>query len=87
MAIEEEQFRYIRNNQPKLRADLFGGLMDVVVRGDSDCSQVGKTIILPLSHTGGPHYRAQNYQDAMAICRWAGYPDLFVTFTCNPKWP
>lgn len=29
----------------------------------------------------------QNYQDAMAICRWAGYPDLFITFTCNPKWP
>ena len=28
-----------------------------------------------------------NYQDAMAICRWAGYPDLFLTFTCNPKWP
>ncbi|CAH9130021.1 unnamed protein product, partial [Cuscuta epithymum] len=28
----------------------------------------------------------QNYQDAMAICRWAGYPDLFITFTCNPKW-
>ena len=22
----------------------------------------------------------------MAICRWAGYPDLFITFTCNPKW-
>lgn len=28
----------------------------------------------------------QNYQDAMAICRWAGYPDIFITFTCNPKW-
>ena len=23
----------------------------------------------------------------MAICRYAGYPDLFLTFTCNPKWP
>jgi hypothetical protein len=23
----------------------------------------------------------------MAICRWAGYPDLFVTFTCNAAWP
>ncbi|XP_019166702.1 PREDICTED: uncharacterized protein LOC109162455 [Ipomoea nil] len=23
----------------------------------------------------------------MAICRWIGYPDLFITFTCNPKWP
>ena len=22
----------------------------------------------------------------MAICRWAGPPDLFITFTCNPKW-
>ncbi|KAL6580279.1 hypothetical protein OROMI_008303 [Orobanche minor] len=29
----------------------------------------------------------QNYKDAMAICRWAGYPDLFITFTCNAKWP
>ena len=23
----------------------------------------------------------------MAICRWAGYPDIFLTFTCNAKWP
>uniref|UniRef100_A0A1U7VM58 Uncharacterized protein LOC104217469 n=1 Tax=Nicotiana sylvestris TaxID=4096 RepID=A0A1U7VM58_NICSY len=29
----------------------------------------------------------QNYQDAMAICKWARYPNLFITFTCNPKWP
>ncbi|XP_060190424.1 uncharacterized protein LOC132619584 [Lycium barbarum] len=61
--------------------------MDAVVRGDSDCSMVGKTILLPSTHTGVPRYRAQNYQDAMALCRWAGYPDLFLTFTCNPKWP
>nr|XP_025887491.1 uncharacterized protein LOC112941712 [Solanum lycopersicum] len=87
MAIEEERFRYIRNNQSKLRADLYSGLMDAILRGDSDCSLVGKTVILPSSHTGGPRYRAQNYQDAMAICRWARYPDLFLTFTCNPKWP
>ena len=61
--------------------------MDAIVRGDSDCSRVGKTIILPSSHIGGPRCRAQNYQDAMAICRCDGYPDLFLTFTCNPKWP
>lgn len=29
----------------------------------------------------------QAYQDAMAIVRWAGPPDLFLTFTTNPKWP
>ena len=28
----------------------------------------------------------QNYQDAMAICKWVGYPNLFITFTCNPNW-
>ncbi|GKD42153.1 DNA helicase PIF1, ATP-dependent [Tanacetum coccineum] len=29
----------------------------------------------------------QNYQDAMALCRAYGNPDLFITFTSNPKWP
>ena len=29
----------------------------------------------------------QNYQDAMAIYRLYGNHDLFMTFTCNPKWP
>ncbi|KAK1400269.1 Helicase [Heracleum sosnowskyi] len=87
MAIEEERFRWIRKHQKELRSELFSGLMDAIHRGDSDSSKVGKSMILPSSHTGGPRYRVQNYQDAMAICKWAGYPDLFITFTCNPKWP
>jgi len=29
----------------------------------------------------------QLYQDAMAIVRMLGKPDLFITFTCNPAWP
>jgi hypothetical protein len=27
------------------------------------------------------------YQDSMAIVRHFGKPDLFITMTCNPKWP
>lgn len=23
----------------------------------------------------------------MAICRWVGYLDISITFTCNSKWP
>ncbi|XP_022019122.1 uncharacterized protein LOC110919150 [Helianthus annuus] len=23
----------------------------------------------------------------MALCKWFGYPDFFITITCNPKWP
>lgn len=30
---------------------------------------------------------AQAYQDAMALVRQFGKPDLFVTMTCNPSWP
>jgi len=29
----------------------------------------------------------QLYQDAMAIVRSCGKPDLFITMTCNPNWP
>ena len=47
---------------------------------------IGKRVILPASFTGGRRYQVMNYQDAMAICRVYGPPDLFVTFTCNTKW-
>ena len=30
---------------------------------------------------------AENYKDAMAICTWADFPDIFLTFTCNLAWP
>ncbi|RWR85036.1 putative AT hook motif-containing protein [Cinnamomum micranthum f. kanehirae] len=59
---------------------------DAITEGDTDASSVGHRFILPSSYTGGPRYLVQQYQDAMAICRWAGPPDLFVTFTCNPYW-
>ncbi|GJX92957.1 ATP-dependent DNA helicase PIF1-like protein [Tanacetum coccineum] len=36
---------------------------------------------------GGPRYMMQNYQDAMALFRAYVNPDLFITFTSNPKWP
>ncbi|GBN65777.1 hypothetical protein AVEN_247386-1, partial [Araneus ventricosus] len=33
-----------------------------------------------------PRHVQQNYQDAMAMVRKFGKPDLFLTFTCNPSW-
>jgi hypothetical protein len=43
--------------------------------------------VLPSSFIGSPKYMIENYQDTMAFCRWADYPDLFITFTRNIKWP
>ncbi|KAK1370907.1 Helicase-like protein [Heracleum sosnowskyi] len=28
----------------------------------------------------------QNFQDSIAVCKEYGHPDIFITFTCNPKW-
>ena len=85
--VESERLWFIRRHQKALRADLYKGLTDAVLHGETTPSSRGKRIILPSSFTGGARYMMQNYQDAMAICRWAGFPDFFLTFTCNPKWP
>jgi hypothetical protein len=85
-AIEQNRLKYLRLNKKKLRADLYQGLQDAIVAGDSSAAAIGQRIILPSSFTVGPRHMVQNYQDAMAICRWAGCPDAFVTFTCNLQW-
>ena len=73
-------------NQNDLRSDLYHNISEAVLKGDVQGSSTGK-IILPSSVTGSPRYMINNYQDAMAICRAYGNPDLFITFTCNTNWP
>ncbi|XP_057746430.1 uncharacterized protein LOC130965687 [Arachis stenosperma] len=85
--IESARLNYIRLDQEKFRCEMYKGLSEAVLSGETRPASRGKRIILPSSFTGGPRYMIQNYQDAMAICRVVGYPDLFLTFTCNPKWP
>ncbi|XP_071728373.1 uncharacterized protein [Rutidosis leptorrhynchoides] len=85
--IEEQWLKWLRNHQNELRLDLYNNICDAVTRGDTKATSIGKRIILPSSHTGSPRYMVQNYQDAMALCREFDNPDLFITFTSNPKWP
>jgi hypothetical protein len=85
--IEAQRLSFIRENQDKIRSDVLSGLQEAVDRGDVDASLVGKRIILPDSFTGGPRYMFKNCQDAMGICKKFGYPDLFITVTCNSNWP
>ena len=85
--IEAQRLLWVRTHQKELRADMYQGLSDALLSGERNASAIGKRIILPSSFTGGARYMIQAYQDAMTICRFAGYPDLFITFTCNPSWP
>ncbi|TKR59316.1 hypothetical protein L596_029006 [Steinernema carpocapsae] len=85
--VEQERLEWQRQNQDTLRADSYLGLHDYLDR-QSELQGVprGKTVILASSFNGGDRYFTQAYQDAMAIVREFGTPDLFVTFTCNPAW-
>ncbi|XP_016165226.1 uncharacterized protein LOC107607839 [Arachis ipaensis] len=83
----QERLTYIRLDQDKFRCEMYKGISEAVLMGKTTPSSRDKCIILPSYFTGGSRYMIQNYQDAMAICRVVGYLDLFLTFTCNPKWP
>ncbi|KAG2926463.1 hypothetical protein PC117_g14868 [Phytophthora cactorum] len=49
-------------------------------------NQIGKRVILPSSHSGGPRSMYKSYQDSMTIVREYGKPDALVTMTCSPTW-
>ena len=41
---------------------------------------------MPSTYVGSPSALKENFEDAMAIIKKYGKPDLFITFTCKPKW-
>src|SRR6266540_6103868 len=69
-----------------LRTELYQGAVDAIHTRDSS-NNVSCHIILLSSFISGPRQMYQLYQDAMVIVSHFGKPDLFVTFTYNPKWP
>lgn len=82
---EGNRLNFIKMNQSKLRAETYKCLADYL-QSDAGGIYPGKAIILPSSFQGSPRNMQQHCQDAMAIVRRYGKPDLFVTMTCNPKW-
>ena len=85
--VEQNRLQYIADHQGELRCELYSEVMDAITDGDHDAAQVGRKLILPSSFAGSNRQMSQLYQDAMAIVRKCGRPDLFITFTSNPKWP
>lgn len=84
--IETERLNFVRNNQSKLRTENYVHLRDSMCKNDGQANNIGKMVVLPSSFTGGPRYMHERTQDAMTYVRKYGRPDLFITFTCNPKW-
>nr|XP_042913564.1 uncharacterized protein LOC122273596 [Parasteatoda tepidariorum] len=85
---EGSRLNYLRLNQKDLRVELYQGLLDALQsEAHSNNVKLGKLISLQSTFRGFPRSMQQNYQDAMAIVRKFGRPDIFLTFTCNPAWP
>ncbi|GJR45310.1 putative PIF1 DNA helicase/replication protein A1-like protein [Tanacetum coccineum] len=78
---------WYKRDQNTIRFELYHRLHDRISSGETNIQSLGRNFILPSTFTGGPRHMIQQYQDAMAICRWAGPPNLFETMTCNRKWP
>lgn len=85
--IETNRLSYLRMNQTCLRSDSYDSIKQLEKGGASVMREQGKRFVLPVTFVGGPRYMKNLYLDAMTICKHFGFPDLFITFTCNPKWP
>jgi hypothetical protein len=81
--MEAERLSFVRNNQDTLRVSKYAKLHSSSENGE----KTGKRVVLPSSFVGGKRYMDQLYFDGMAISAAVGFPDLFITFTCNPNWP
>ncbi|XP_065640451.1 uncharacterized protein LOC136073037 [Hydra vulgaris] len=85
--IEGQRLAFIRNNQNRLRSEQYDTLYEHVNNAANNLNvRPGRVVILPSSYVGSPRALKENFEDAMAIIKRYGKPDLFITFTCNPKW-
>ena len=85
--IESTHLNYLHYNQNKICRELYQGLQDSFQSGTTNASDVRQHIILPSTFIDGPCDMYQRYQDAKTLVQIYGKPDLFITITCNPRWP
>lgn len=85
-SIEQARLWWFRTHQTELRHDLYDNLKKSLRNGLNDTSNIGRGFILPASFLCSKRYMQQHFQDALAICRKIGHPDIFLTMTTNPMW-
>jgi hypothetical protein len=84
--MESERLTWLKKNQSTLRVSKYNNLNQSKASSSAN-TKIGKRIVLPSSFVGSKRYMDALYFDGMAISAHVGFPDLFITFTCNPNWP
>lgn len=54
--IEYARIKWARDHQKELRADIYKGLREAVLRGEIVPTSTGKRVVLPSTFVGGPRY-------------------------------
>jgi len=80
-----ERLMYICLNQRELHTEEYVHLLDAM-NEDGNANNVSRLTILRAINVGNPRHMQKYAQDAMTYVRQYGRPDIFITFTCNPKW-
>ena len=85
--VEGQRLQFVRHNQRQIRAESYQGLLDYLENAANERNlKAGNVVTLPSTFIGSPRNMHQLFLDAMALVGKLGKPDLFLTFTCNPKW-
>ena len=79
-------FHRLPSQQKMYRSCSRAALIDQLQYADAADIGVPVRTVLPSSYVGGPRYYHRLFQNAMALPRRFGRPDLFITMTCNPAW-
>ncbi|GBL92128.1 hypothetical protein AVEN_91480-1 [Araneus ventricosus] len=88
LQVGANNLNFIRTHQQQLRTELYQGLADHLENvGQNAVVKAGIPVILPSSFEGSPQNTRERCVDTMSIFAKYGSPDLFITFTANPKWP
>jgi hypothetical protein len=86
--VESSKLGFLR--QPHLQASIRSCRFNEVgdcLRDGGDLAMLGTPVIMPASFVGSAQWYRALYHDAMALPAYFGRPDVFLTMTCNPKWP
>ncbi|XP_074266852.1 uncharacterized protein LOC141590142 [Silene latifolia] len=55
--------------------------------GQRSGANIGRCVILPATFIGCDRDFRRRYLSSMAVVQRYGKPDIFLTMTCNPRWP
>ncbi len=87
-----ERLSYIRESQQKSCASEYTNLAEKLGDGQGDFDEFeavryGQLVVLPAKNVGSDRYFRQKRRSVVAFAVELRHPDIFMTFTCNPKWP